>query len=153
MKIFGTAKRFNQITGEPEEVWVFKEVRCDFTGEVLDDNEYCRYGLNYENQDPCFGAGGEEYEFGQKYGIDIWEFLDYEYAFASIGGSDEPEHYAESLMMNEAVGNFMDERTEWYRCFTFDAMCRHSRIRTAKRLIEEKIIEPQQLMSHVGFGQ
>lgn len=150
MRIYEKVKRFDPVTGKPVEKWAFKEVRCDFTGEVLDYDEYgpesyCSYQLDYDGHDPCFGSSGDEYDLGEKHDIDMFQFLSAEYHFKSVGGSDDPEDFAEAMMMKEAVANCTKRKSEWFRCFTFDACCRTARTRTAKRLIEEKVITPDQL--------
>jgi hypothetical protein len=148
MKIYKQVQRFDPVTGKPIMRKSYAETRCDFTGQVLDggDDQYCSYPLNYEDYDPCFGADGEEYDFGQKHGIEMFEFLSGEYHFASVGGGDGVEHYAEAQMMEEALKGATKKKSEWYRCFTFDSMCRHARIRTAQRLIDAGEIKPEDLI-------
>ena len=146
MIIYDKVKRFDSITGKPIEKWVFKEIRCDFTGVVLDyDNYYCTYDLNYGDMDPCFGSSGEEYKLGKDFHIDVFQFLSQTYHFLSVGGVDDKASCAEWQMMEEALKNCTKKKSEWYRCYTFDSMCRHSRIRTASKLIEENTIIPNQL--------
>jgi hypothetical protein len=141
MKIYQKSKRFDEKTGKPKYIWIFKEIRCDYTGEILDgDVQYCNYVLSYEDRDSCFGADGEEFDFGERYKIDMHEFLSVEYHFFAC-----PDEYAEAWMFQEASKNWNKKKNEWYRCYTFDAMCRHARIRTAERLIKEKTITLDQL--------
>jgi hypothetical protein len=147
MIIYDKIKRYNPVTGEPTEKWVEKEIRCDFTGEVLDyDNYYCAYNLDYGNQDPCLGSSGEEYELGKALDIYMFPFLVQTYHFIS-DGSDSKDGIAEWRMMEEALKNCKKKDSEWYRCYTFDSICRHARVRTAYRLIRENIITPEQLKS------
>lgn len=151
MIIYDKVQRFDSVTGKPIERWVQKEVRCDYTGRVLDYNDFgpesfCTYSLNYGDHDPCFGAGGEEYQLGKDFKIEVFPFMSQEYHFYNGGGcSDAKEDYAEWQMMEEAIKNCHKEKTEWYRCYTFDSMCRTARVRTARKLIEEKVITPEQL--------
>jgi hypothetical protein len=51
-------------------------------------------------------------------------------------------------MMEEAIKNCRKVKSEWYRCYTFDAICRQARCRTARKLIENKEITPEQLEDH-----
>lgn len=146
MIIYEKVKRFNPVTGEPVEKWAAKEIRCDYTGEVLDyDSYYCTYDLNYGDQDPCLGSDGPEYDLGKEFKIEMYSFLAQTYHFLSVGGTDSKEDTAEWAMMEEALKNCTNPESEWYRCYTFDSICRHSRTRTARRLIEEKVITPEQL--------
>ena len=146
MNIYEKVKRFDPITGQPTERYDFKEVRCDYTGEVIDyDSYYCTYNLNYDGQDPCFGSGGEEYRLGKEAKIDVFQFMSQTYHFLSVGGSDAKEDIAEWQMMEEAMKNCRNSKSEWHRCFTFDSICRHARCRTAFKLIKDGIIKPEQL--------
>jgi len=150
MIIYDKVQRFHPVTGKPVEKWIQKEIRCDYTGLVLDYNDngpesYCTYNLNYGDNDPCFGASGEEYKLGQDFKIEVFPFMSQEYHFYSNGGSDLKEDYAECLMMEEAMKNCNDPKSEWHRCYTFDAVCRQARVRTARKLIESKEITPEQL--------
>lgn len=149
MIIYDKVQRFDSVTGKPVEQWAFKEIRCDYTGKVLDYNNFgpesfCTYNLNYGDHDPCFGAGGDEYKLGKDFGIEVFPFMSQEYHFYSSGG-DAKEDYAEWQMMEEALKNCKKEKGEWHRCYTFDAICRVARVRTARKLIEDKVITPEQL--------
>lgn len=66
MIIYKEEQRFDSKTGVPKIVKVCKEYRCDYSGEIIDDDAiYCTYELNYGCDDPCFGSWPEEYEFGK----------------------------------------------------------------------------------------
>jgi len=146
MIIYEKVKRFDPITGKPTEKWGFKEIRCDYTGVVLDyENYYCTYNLDYGDQDPCLGSSGEEYQLRQDFNIDVFQFLSQTYHFLAVGGADDKESFAEWQMMEEALKHCKSRKNEWYRCFTFDAICRHARCRTARKLIQSKEITPEQL--------
>ena len=153
MIVYNKVKRFNSETGEPVERWVQKEIRCDYTGRVLEYSDfgpesYCSYHLDYDNHDPCFGSGGDEYQLGKDFKIEVFPFMAQEYHFYSGGGSDTKEEYAEWQMMEEAIENCKNPKSEWHRCYTFDAICRQARCRTARKLIENKAITPEQLEEH-----
>ena len=139
MLIYDKVKRFDSITGKPTEKWTFKEIRCDYTGTVL-ENYYCAYNLDYGDQDQCFGAGDEEFKLGRDLKIDMFQFLSQTYYF-SLDGAE----CAEFQMMEEAIKNCKNPKSEWYRCNTFDSICRRSRIKTARKLVEDNIIAPDQL--------
>jgi hypothetical protein len=148
MIIYDKVKRFNSITGKPTEEWAFKEIRCDFTGVVLGyENHYCAYDLNYQSQDPCFGSSGGAYQFGKDFNSDMFPFLSQTYHF-SVGGSDTKEDFAEWQMLEGAMKNCTNKKSEWYHCYTFDAICRQSRIKTAQKLIENNEIISEQLEDH-----
>jgi hypothetical protein len=152
MIIYDKVQRFDSITGKPVDKWIQKEIRCDYTGRVLDYDDfgpesYCTYNLNYGDHDPCFGAGGPEYQLGQDFKIDVFPFMSQEYHFYSNGG-DSKECHAEWQMMTEAMKHCKDSKSEWHRCYTFDAICRQARVRTARKLIESKEITPEQLEEH-----
>jgi hypothetical protein len=148
MIIYDKVKRFNSETGEPVERWVQKEVRCDYTGKVLDYNDFgpesfCTYQLSYGDHDPCFGSSGDEYQLGKDFKIDIHAFMSQEYHFYS-GVADTKDQYAEWQMMEEAMKDCRNPKSEWYRCYTFDAICRVARCRTARKLVDDKVITPEQ---------
>lgn len=145
MLIYGLTKRFNQLTGEPEHIKTLKEVRCDYTGLILDgfDDQYCVYHLDYEDRDPCFGSGDEEFKFGEEFNINMFEFLSNPYHFYVLGGEDGC--YAETQMMEKALANANKKKSEWHNCYTFDAMCRQARILTARKLINDGAITSDQL--------
>lgn len=147
MKVYEVATRYNQMTGKPYQVKVFKEIRCDYTGEVIEFEEHgCDYHLDYEDRDPCFGAGDEEYAFANKYMIDAFVFLSEPYHFRAEGGGSDLAYSAEAIMMREVISKCKDKSSPWYNCYTFDAICRAARIATATRLLEEKVLVPEQLM-------
>lgn len=148
MIIYDKVKRFNSETGEPVERWVQKEVRCDYTGKVLDYNDFgpesfCTYQLSYGDHNPYFGSSGDEYQLGKDFNIDIHAFMSQEYHFYS-GGADTKDQYAEWQMMEEAMKDCRNPKSEWYRCYTFDAICRVARCRTARKLVDDKVITPEQ---------
>lgn len=149
MIIYEKVKRYDQITGKPKAIWGEKEIRCDYTGEILDcENMYCTYVLNYEGQDPCFGSGGDEYKLAQDFGLCAYTFFSETYHFLSVGGSDSKDEVAEWQMIEEAMKNCKKKDSIWHRCYTFDAMCRTARARTARMLVENKIITKEQLEMH-----
>lgn len=144
MYIFELANKFDPDTGKPIQVKKFKELRCDFTGELMGysaagvdyENEYASYNLDYADHDPCFGACGEEFEFGQKYNVYMFTFLSNTYHFINDYGHQE--RYGDLEMMQKYLKEEDGPKT-------FADMCRASRIATATRLIEEKVITPNQL--------
>jgi len=143
MIIYEKVKRFDPITGKPTEKWAQKELRCDYTGVVLDyDNNgptsYCSYYLDYEDHDPCFGSSGAEYEFGKEFDIDMFHFLSKTYHFFQPG-LHVPWEFAEFMMMKEAIENCENKKSAWYRCFTFDSICRQARINTARKLMDGRL--------------
>lgn len=150
MKIYTRIQKFDPDTGKPVMVKQFDHLRCDYTGKKIEPDGawddaaiYCSYILNYRDCDPCFGADGDEFEFGQKYNIDMFYFLSEEYHF--IDGMNSEKEYTELAMMQEAIKNRKKKGSPWEGCFSFHAMCRTARILTATHLIEDGIIEAWQL--------
>jgi len=128
MKIFTKKTTYNQNTGDPDGFrFVYSLDRCDFTGKELDSDypeegtAYPKFKLDYEDDDPMWGCGDGEREFGMKYSISMAEFLSDPYAF---------ESEAEETMT--IAGPFGLE---------FRAM----RIETATRLLEAGEIHPEEL--------
>ena len=139
MKIYQDVKRFSAKTGKPSGTKrELKEIRCDYTGvilsEDLDENPYPTYHLDYGSSDPCFGSGGDEYEFGEKYSVDMFPFLSDEYVF---NDSSYQKVGACAAMIKHFAGG--------EGACSFADMCRISRIETAKRLIENGTIIPIQI--------
>lgn len=140
MKIYQKTTKFNSNTGEPYSTWKFKELRCDFSGNVIDIDEdgcsYPNYILQYEEEDPCFGSDGDEYDFGEKYDISMHEFLsdEYNFLFNSYNG-----YNACNIMIKHYINDYPS------RDFDFARMCRVSRIKTAIKLIEDGIVTAEQL--------
>jgi len=133
MNIYEKQDRFDSKTGEPREPeWAWSGYRCDFTGVELNDYEE-RLGpavfLDYESSDPCYGSGGDEYEFGQEFGIDMHEFLSSAYIYyCDMNGRDA---LTEALLENNSD--------------SFQHFLRDSRIKTARELIESGEITAEQL--------
>lgn len=143
MLIFAMVDKFDPNTGKPIQVKKYKETRCDFTGELISsdlENHYVDYRLEYGDRDPCFGACGEEFEFGQKYNIEnVYSFLYQDYHFIN---DYEIDRYGDREMME----HFIKQDTASFPN-TFAEMCRASRIATATRLLEAKTITSDQLSS------
>lgn len=150
MLIYGLRDRYDAMTGKKYQRWVNIEIRCDYTGEIINDENlddsllYCSYVLDYDSQeDPCFSA--KEPVTGVN---NIHELLAQPYHFRSFAGGHNIKDFAECMMMEEAFENFNKKWSIFCDAFTFDAMCRISRVRTANRLIEKKIITPNQLFKN-----
>lgn len=83
MKIYCNVPKFNSKTGKLDgSTREWKETRCDFSGNIVEsaDDEslnayHCQYKLDYNDNDPCMGSGGIEYEFGKKYKVDMYRLL------------------------------------------------------------------------------
>ena len=96
---------------------------------------YCTYNLNYGDADQCYGANGKEYQLKDFKKIKVFEFMSQPYNFFQ---SDITKKIAEWAMMKKAMKNCQKPDNEWYRCYTFDAICRQARVNTAFNLINEK---------------
>lgn len=133
MKIFEQVKRFDAHTGKPYFVKKFKEFRCDFSGEVIDEDlesySYPSYNLEYGDQDPCFGSCGKEYEFGKTHDINMFEFLSDTYHFRN---DTNDQCVAMMLKYHKSKMSFAE-------------MCRTSRIEAAETLIKSGEITAEQL--------
>lgn len=140
MEIYKKEQRFNSRTGKPAgTIKVCKETRCDFSGRVVDGGErkdypayYCKLVLDYENQDPCFGASGDEFRFGKDNNLNMFDFLSQPYVIfddvAETGETEMPA-FLKSLADYESL----------------DHALRTMRINTAKKLLADGIIKPEDL--------
>ncbi len=152
MYIYKQLIKYDEDNGTPYSIWGVKEYRCDFTGKLIDSDEnsssYPNYILGYGDSDPCFGSCGEEYEFGEKYHIPMYEFLSNEYMFLTSSYDennnyyDENNNYIDINACAEMIKSFTDKN------MSFDEMCRSARIKTAEKLILNKTIKPEQLYSN-----
>lgn len=122
-------------------------VRCDYSGRLIDkyNKAYCSYRCNYGSQDSCFGASGEEFKFGKKYGIDVHDFMSQDYCFyddTTMGtgeyGNAETKMLQEITTMQIRDGRMVD-------FLTLESIFRFFRIRAATKLIEQGIIHPDDL--------
>jgi hypothetical protein len=141
MKIYENVQRFDSKTGKPYFVKRFKEFRCDFSGQLIDEDDletyfYPSYNLDYESSDPCFGSCGDEYEFGQKHDVAMFEFLSDTYHFRNDIDPDGHGFIDQSVKMMQ---HYLPDR------LSFAEMCRTSRIVTAEKLIESGEIAADQL--------
>lgn len=141
MDIFKSIPQFNPNTGEPENPRRIKiAIRCDFSGRIVDgkgyEGGYPAHGpkiiLDYESSDPCFGAGGGEWEFGEKYHIDMFQFLSQPYVIfddvAETGESEMPS-FLKALSEYDDLAHAL----------------RAMRIKTATKLVEEGLVKPEGL--------
>ena len=142
MKIYESVQRFDSHTGNPYFVKRFKEFRCDFSGQLIDEDDletyfYPEYIMNYNMCcDPCFGSFNDEYEFGQKYNVKMFEFLSDNYHFKADVGHNHYGFIDQSVKMMEY---YLPQR------MSFAMMCRCSRVATAEKLIKNGEITPEQL--------
>lgn len=135
MKIYKNIQRFDAQTGKPYFIKKFAEFRCDFSGTVIDEDDlenlfYPSYDLEYGDSDPCFGSDGEEYKFGKRNNIPMFEFLIETYHFRN----DQDQDQSVAMMVH-----YLPKK------MTFAQMCRTSRIVTAQKLIDSNKITPEQL--------
>lgn len=117
MFIYEVVKRYNEVTGKPVNKKVFKEIRCDYTGEVL-DGCFCEYFLNYNDNDPYFTE-------------DTYDTPLYEITYNLMS---EPYHFKDSMEV-EMMKEYINKGS-----YTFEEMCRKARVTTALRLIKDKTI-------------
>lgn len=138
MKIYHKVVRFDPITGVGTSKVALKEIRCDFTGLVLSDEQiYVFYDLNYGFSDPCFGAGDEEYELGNQYDLDMFTVMSGPYHFLQ---NWESGRMAEQEMILEWVKMMQESGA-----VNIDEMFRHYRVLTIKKLLKQGTISADQL--------
>lgn len=131
MKIYTRKPRFSSKGKRVGFISTHKYDRCDFTGKILhpdlpgEGHGSAKFKLDYNSDDALWDE--REREFGQKYRIDVSDFLgDDPYVFES-----EAER---SMTISGPFG------------FAFRGM----RIETATRLIESGVITPDQLSGYHG---
>lgn len=135
------SKKFDSDTGEPVGVQIDEKVhRCDWTGVILDnlsggDTVYARYQIEYGMQDPCFGAGGEEYDLSREYDLRMHILL------SPFGGGEYLFRWP--YEENSVVPAFKNSDFR-----SFDTFFRHVRVRTVRELIEKGMVEPYQIPGH-----
>ena len=138
MKIYHQVERFHPRTGKPSMVTELKELRCDFTGVVIDPDErspYPTYHLDYGDSDPCFGSDADAFAFGKQYNVNMYAFMSDAYVFDN--GDNGAETDACALMLRRHINK--------KSTCTFADLCRAARFATAKKLLADKVITPDQL--------
>jgi len=110
--------------------------RCDYTGTSLggdytdpEEMPYPSYVLDYGNEDPMFGCVGEELEFFEEHSLEAHEFL---------SGPYEISYESCLQLVKEAAEEGLD----------FASALRVSRIRTARKLLKEGTIKPENLRGY-----
>lgn len=127
MKIYHQTTRYHERTGKPYKVNVLKEIRCDFTGVVIQsESDALSYHMDYGDEDPCFGSDGDAFALGKEHGVNVYAFLSDAYHF---------DEGACVSMMEAEIASGLD----------FAQMCEKSRVATARSLIVKGIIKPEQL--------
>lgn len=116
--------------------------RCDYSGRLIDEykSSYCSYDCDYDSQDSCFGASGEEYMLGSVHGIDMHWFMSQPYTFYDDSHDGYMYGNEEERMLKEMAS--MDFPT-------IESALRFFRIRAAKRLIDQGIIHPDDLKAEL----
>lgn len=138
MKIYSEVTKFNTRTGKPYSSFEKKEVRCDFTGVVIDSDyasPYPTYKLDYGDSDPCFASDGDAFEFGKIHGIDMYQLMSDEYVFDN----------GDNGLKTDACALMIKKFSRGKGHMTFADMCRYARLETAKKLIKDGIITADQL--------
>jgi hypothetical protein len=140
MKIYHQVTRFSSRTGKPRKVMELKELRCDFTGTVIDLDDappYPAYVFDYRDADPCFGSDEEVLAFGDKHNINMYAFLSDEYVFDNGNNGLGADACALMLRKYCSAGDN----------YTFADICKMSRLATAQKLLDDKVITSDQLQS------
>lgn len=123
-----------------EEIKEIKEYRCDYSGKVINmyfEKPYVEYNCDYKTSDPCFGSYEDEYKLIKKYGMNIHKFLSQSYIFNNSGVINEEDN-----MINEILEMRKKEETYFP---TLEAYFRFFKVRTARILIEDYNISPDNL--------
>jgi hypothetical protein len=129
MKIYKKEMRYDERTGKPKKEEIFADhICCDFTGAKIDPGDAPTIYIDFHNIDQCFGSGGEEYDFGKKHGIYMFDFLDRPYDFANW----------------EVYETFMGLLLK-HKNKNFDIALRDIRMKTAQGMLERGQVEPWQL--------
>lgn len=137
MLLYRFEDRFDQKTGKKlEPVRVANGVICDFTGKEARYTEDLgpSYDIDYSSLDPCCGCRDNEYDFSQKWKIDVHSFL--------LGSSFIFDEYSggKSILLR-----MIDEYKEWKKeeyeedvevGVYIDSVFRWARIKTADALLE-----------------
>ncbi len=141
MIIFETKPKYSQKTGKligNQKLDIGH--RCDYCGAALWEqyySPYCRYELNYEDSDPCMGSSGDEYKFGVKHGIDMFQFLNKSYAFCAA-----PDYECEANFIKWYVEQMAQDPNANH---TLEGALREVRIKTADKLLLEGIVKADEL--------
>lgn len=142
MRIYANQPRFNSRTGKPEGgERVCVEHRSDLTGKRFvewgdpeDNQPYYSTKFNYGSDDPCFGASGEEFQFGRDNDIEMHVFLSAPYTFTC----------------NEDVTVVQYAHA---RGLDFATACRELRVEAARKLIDAGRVLPCQLEGYAGDAE
>jgi len=129
------------------------EHRCDYSGRIIDRDSlsYCSYECNYGDMDPCFGSSGEEFRFGEKYDVDMFDFLSQPYEFYDDTYTHGTYGNEETNMLKELVSFDIGEPTisskkGANRIPTLESALRLFRIRVATKLIKDGVIKSEDLV-------
>lgn len=135
MRFFQSEKCFLESTGEPVKKLVFAGVRCDFCGEIIED-EGVQICIDYGSMDSCFGCGEGEYQLREKFGIDLNDLLSQPYTYHNVWTNSELS--CDLTLMRQEV-------TEQDDCWTMEHALRTSRIRVITKLLEDEILQPSEI--------
>jgi len=139
MNIFREEKRFDPKTGKPSGTEkVFDRCVCDVCGLAIEEDKYVpelQILVDYGGIDACFGSGGDEYSFGERFNIDLNEFLSFPFVSHNCWTDPEGVEWDCDVMLAEEIkqsGNLPQA-------------IRNLKIKTATMLIVSGKIKPNQL--------
>ena len=116
---------------------------CDYSGLVIDeyDKTWSNYIIDYGNNDPLFGSYCEDEEFLSQH-IDMYSFMNqpYEYYDDSLGSclfGNQEEKMLNKIVSIKHLEDFNG----------LDEIMRFFRVKVAKKLISQGVIDPEDLIS------
>ncbi len=140
MIIYSEEKRFSPKTGkELGSDYGESGLICDYTGKVIDQDNYedrPMYGIKIQYNSDCEEVYyyDKEKEYFDKIGVNYYSLFGSEYHF--LVGSDGQDY--SSNLLDEWSRDFKKKDSVFFECLTIEEALRRARVRTVKKLLEEK---------------
>jgi hypothetical protein len=145
-------KQFDKRTGkEIESEWVpTRTYICDYSGAECDADEnyevqpmYTFKADYYDGLEQAWYYDYDNIEYFRKLNVEYGSIFDVEYMFMpDVNGSQ----YDASFWLNQEWMDGVDVKGHtFYECATLEEAMRRARVRTIRRLLDEKAYTPQQL--------
>ena len=130
MRLYKIEELFDKDGNVVKSVRKVKGYLCDLTGEFAkySDDLGTSYGTDYSDSDPNFGCGEGEFEFSEKWGVDIYSVLGGDFVF-NERDCDQDKTPLER-MIEEAKEEGFDR---WY----LDQLMRYTRIKMLDKVLTE----------------
>lgn len=143
MKLYKDEPRFDRRSGKQngtERIWF--ATRCDFSGRLVSTSEdeglkayYYEINVDHGDEDSCYGACGDEFQFGKDLKIDMYAFLSEPFVVYDDAGNRSDTGETEMPAFLKALSNYED----------FDQALRLMRMATLKKLIESGEVKAEEL--------